>query len=57
MIHGEEKVADSERDDGRASHPPLESLSLGTRMTSVDVHDLPGRCCGYKHGRGGRYRV
>ena len=43
VIHGEEKVDDSEKDDGRASPPPsLESLSLVTRMTSVDVHDLPG---------------
>lgn len=42
MIHGEEKVDDSEKDDGRASPPPLESLTIHTRMTSVDVHDLPG---------------
>jgi len=41
VIHGEEKVDDSEKDDGRASPPPLESLTIHTRMTSVDVHDLP----------------
>lgn len=34
VIHGEEKELDSEKDDGRASPPP-------TRITSVDVHDLP----------------
>lgn len=42
VIHGEEKVADSERDDGRASPPPQETPNLVTRMTSMDVHDLPG---------------
>lgn len=36
VIHGEEKELDSEKDDGRASPPP-------TRITSVDVHDLPGK--------------
>ncbi|XP_067937648.1 phosphoribosyl pyrophosphate synthase-associated protein 2-like [Watersipora subatra] len=35
VIHGE-KVDDSEKDDGRASPPPLR-----TRMTSISVHDLP----------------
>ena len=40
VIHGDEKVCDSDRDDGRASPPPsLES----SRYTSMDVTDLPGR--------------
>lgn len=46
VIHGEEKVEDSDRDDGRASPPPsLEASSsdLMLRVTTMHVHDLPGR--------------
>lgn len=45
VIHGVEKVAESDTDDGRAS-PPLSldaTASLTMRMTTVDVHDLPGK--------------
>jgi len=47
VIHGEEKGVDGDGDDGRTSPPLLDgdestSGSSISRMTSVDVHNLPG---------------
>lgn len=45
VIHGEEKVAEQDTDDGRTS-PPLHDTDstelLTERITSIDVADIPG---------------
>ena len=46
VIHGEEKVAESERDDGRNSPPPLgveTRKNLMTGAISAGLEFLPGR--------------
>lgn len=49
VIHGEEKLAEHDTDDGRTSPPLVDSgtesitsLHVGSRITHIDVHNLPG---------------
>ena len=42
VIHGEEKTAESEKDDGRASPPPSEGHTASRVTSVVSVYDLPG---------------
>lgn len=45
VIHGEGKLAEHDTDDGRTSPPLLEaSVKVDSRITSIDVHNLPGKC-------------
>ncbi|KAF6027902.1 PRPSAP1 [Bugula neritina] len=48
VIHGEEKLAEHDTDDGRTSPPLVDSgtesitsLHVGSRITHIDVHNLP----------------
>ena len=45
IIHGEDKLAEHDTDDGRTSPPLHESTAVDSRITSIDVHNLPGNQC------------